>query len=109
MDIEFNLDGVLLLQLVVATVLPLIVGLVTTRVVSPGVKAILLAFLALLTALGAEALAAAEAGVTYDLGRGLFLALASFLIAVGMHYGLWKPTTLSAQVQDVHATTLIGR
>lgn len=104
MDIVFNLDPYLVIQLLVSTVLPLLVGLVTTRVTHGGVKAALLALLALVTSLLTELGVAVSNGETYDLGQGLLLAIPTFLIAVGMHYGLWKPTTASTKVQNVLVT-----
>jgi hypothetical protein len=105
MNIVFNLPPALVLGLLVSTVLPIIVGLVTTRVTHSGVKAVLLAVLAAVTGLLTELLAAVNAGTAYDLGTGLVLALTAFLIAVAMHYGLWKPTTVSAKAQDMMVTS----
>lgn len=104
MDIAFTLDPALVIGLLVSTVLPLLVGLVTTRVTASGVKAVLLAALALLTSLLTELGVAVTNGETYDIGQGLLLAIPTFLIAVGMHYGLWKPTTASAKAQNVLVT-----
>lgn len=104
MDIAFTLDPALVIGLLVSTVLPLLVGLVTTRVTAPGVKAVLLAALALLTSLLTELGVAISNGATYDVGQGLLLAIPTFLIAVGMHYGLWKPTTTSTKAQNVLVT-----
>jgi hypothetical protein len=99
MNITFNLDPALIIQLLVSTVLPLLVGLVTTRVTHSGVKAVVLAGLALLTSLLTELGVAVSSGTAYDIGQGLLLAIPTFLVAVGMHYGLWKPTTVSAKAQ----------
>lgn len=104
MDIVFNLPPALVLGLVVSTLLPILVGLVTTRVTSSGVKAVLLAALAAVTGLLTELLASVNAGVAYDLGTGLLLALGAFAIAVAMHFGLWKPTTVAAKAQNVLVT-----
>lgn len=104
MNIEFNLPPALVLGLVVSTVLPILVGLVTTRVTHGGTKAVILAALAALTGLLTELLAAVNAGVAYDLGNGLVFALTAFLVAVAMHYGLWKPTTVSTKAQEVLVT-----
>lgn len=104
MNLSFTLDLALVIGLLVSTVLPLLVGLVTTRVTHGGVKAALLAGLALLTSLLTEWGVAVQSDTTYDVGRGLLLAIPTFLIAVGMHYGLWKPTTASAKVQAVGVT-----
>lgn len=99
--IEFNIDPALVVSLIVGTVLPLLVGLVTTRVTHSGVKAVLLAGLSLVTALGTELGASWSRGDAYDLGTGLLIALPTFLVAVGLHYGLYKPVGASAAVQSV--------
>ena len=102
--IEFNLPPALILGLLVSTVLPILTGLVTTRVTRPGVRAVILAALAAVTGLGTELLASLNAHVAYDLGNGLFLALTAFLVAVAMHFGLWKPTTIADKAQGVLVT-----
>lgn len=99
--ITSSIDPALVIQLLVSTVLPLLVGLITTRVTRPGLKAVLLAVAALATSLLTELGVAVTNGVAYDIGAGLLLALPGFLVAVGMHYGLWKPLGASAAVQDV--------
>ncbi len=99
--ITFSLDPSLVIALLVSTVLPVLVGLVTTRVTSGGTKATLLATLALVTSLLTELGRAIADGVPYDLGTGLLLALPVFVVSVAMHYGLWKPTGLSTAAQDV--------
>ncbi len=104
MNIAFSLDPALIIGLLVSTVLPLLVGLVTTRVTSGGIKAVLLAGLALVTSLLTELGVAVSNGETYDLGRGLLIAIPTFLIAVGMHFGLWKPVGAAAGAQSVLVT-----
>lgn len=99
--IEFTLDPILVAQLVAAAFLPLLVGLVTTRVTNGGVKGVLLAALSLVASLLAELIRAWQNGQSYDLGVGLLLALPTFLTAVGLHIGIWKPSGVSAAVQDV--------
>lgn len=84
------------LGFVIGVVLPLLVGLVTTRVTSSGVQAILLAVLSALNGFLSELLSP-----TFDLKTALLTWLGSFLIAVGTHYGFWKPVGLSARLQDV--------
>lgn len=98
--ITFTLDGGLLLQQVITVVLPILVGLVTTRVTSARTKAILLAALSVVSSLLTEIMTAVESGTGYDLGRGLSMAMFTFVGAVAMHYGLFKPTGVSAAAQD---------
>lgn len=101
MNIVFNLPPALIVGLIVSTILPILTGLVTTRVTSGGVKAVILAALAAVTGLGTELLASIQSETTYDFGTGLVLALTAFLIAVAMHFGLWKPTTVAEKAQNV--------
>ncbi|WP_314097867.1 hypothetical protein [Microbacterium foliorum] len=98
---NFTLDPALVIQLLVSTILPLLVGLVTKTITRPGVKAVLLALLSLVTSLLVELGAAVTAATTYDVGRGLLLALPTFLIAVGLHYGLWKPVGAAEKLQEI--------
>jgi hypothetical protein len=99
--VAFTVDPAGLVQLALAFVLPVLVGLVTKRVTSSAVKAWLLAGLTLATSLLVELGRALEAGSTFDLGAALFLALPAFVVSVATHYGLWKPTGVSARVQAV--------
>ncbi|WP_251048711.1 hypothetical protein [Microbacterium sp. ISL-103] len=105
--LEFTLDVALVIQLLVSTVLPLLVGLVTKTVTRPGVKAVLLALLSLVTSLLVELGASISAGTAYDIGQGLLLALPTFLIAVGLHYGLWKPVGASEKAQELFDSSTI--
>lgn len=104
MNVNFDLPPALILGLIVSVVLPLLVGLVTTRVTASGTKAVLLAALASITGLGTELVNAVNTGTSYDLGTGIILALSSFLIAVGIHAGIYKPTGATAAVQSVGVT-----
>lgn len=102
--VAFTLDPALVIQLVVSTVLPLLVGLVTKVTTHAGIKAVLLAAFALATSLLTELGEAFARGDTYDAGRGLLLALPTFLIAVGLHYGLWKPVGAATAAQRTFTT-----
>jgi hypothetical protein len=93
-----NLDNAYWLGLLISVVLPVLVGLVTTRVTHAGVKAVLL--LALSTANGfvVEYLGPHDAG--YSVQTAAILALVSFTVSVLMHFGLLKPTGISGRAQD---------
>lgn len=91
----------LLFGLLASTVFPLLVGLVTTRDTNPGRKAVLLAALSVLIPLASELANALLTETRYDLGAALFVALTGFLVAVGVHYGFWKPTGVSGKAQDL--------
>lgn len=85
------------LGLLTSVVLPVLVGLVTTRVTSAGLKAVLL--LALSTASGfiVEATGPHDAG--YSVGTAAVLALVAFGTGVLAHFGLWKPIGVSVKAQ----------
>lgn len=92
------------LTLCVTVLLPVLVGLVTKASTSSGVKALLLAFLSAVTGIASALIQANNDNVDVDLYR-LFLASVSvFVVAVALHYGLWKPTAVSATVQGVLVT-----
>ena len=98
---EFTLDTAQILALVVGLVLPALVGLVTQKVTSSRLKALLLAALSALTGLGSELLTAVQSGSGYDFGTGVVTALGVFVLAVVTHYGLLKPTGVTDAVQRV--------
>lgn len=99
--ITLGFDLAQFIGLLSGVVLPLLVGLVTTRVTNGGIKAIALAALSVGINLLSELGTAITAGTAYDLGAALLAGLGTFLVAVGMHYGLWKPTGSSAAAQNV--------
>lgn len=98
--VTLHFDWPMLLTLLSGVVLPLVVGLVTTRDTNPNRKAVLLAALSVLIPLVSELGNALSTGAAYDLGTALMTALGTFLIGVGLHYGLWKPTGVSARAQE---------
>lgn len=103
MLIEFHPTALQVVQLLIAVVLPLLVGLVTTRTTSAGLKAVLLAALSAVSALLTSLAAAIETNQPYDLAAALFATVMTFLVAVGMHFGIYKPTGASVAVQNVGA------
>jgi hypothetical protein len=101
--IAFEPNLGLTLKLIIGVVIPLAVGLVTTKVTASGTKALLLAGLSLVAGVLTEFAAAVSAGQTFELFASLAGALTIFLIAVGTHYGLWKPVGASRALQAVGA------
>jgi len=101
--IAFTLDPLTVVHLVVAFVLPVVVGLVTTRVTSSSTRAWVLSALTLVTSLLVELGRAIESGTTYDVGVALLAALPAFVISVSTYYGLWKPTGVTDAAQGVGA------
>ncbi|MEU8525242.1 hypothetical protein AB0C77_06510 [Streptomyces sp. NPDC048629] len=91
------LDRAYWLGLLISVVLPVLVGLVTTRVTHAGTKAVLL--LALSTANG-FLIELSNPGPGWDAGTAAVLALVSFGTAVLAHFGLWKPVGVAGKAQD---------
>ncbi len=79
-------------------VLPLVVGLVTTRVTSSGAKAVILLALNAVAGLLDQFFLTPE-GFDWK-GVGITV-LASFIVGVATHFGLWKPLGASEALQDV--------
>ena len=105
----FTLDWAVVVQILLAVVMPLLVGLVTTRVTSGSVKAWLLAGLTLATAVITQLGAAITSGTPFDLGLALLSTIGAFIVSVGTYYGLLKPTGIAVKAQDVENTTLVDR
>lgn len=85
---------------IVPVLLPVVVGLVTTKMHTSGYKAATLAFLSLVSGLLVAAVDAWSAGKGFDLVGALPNAFSTFTIAVASHYGLWKPAGVSAAAQE---------
>lgn len=96
-----NLDTAYWLGLAISVVLPVLVGLVTTRVTSGGVKAVLLLAL---TAANGFLVELSQASDGYSIGTAVILWGASFAIGVLTHFGLYKPTGISGAAQDTLRT-----
>lgn len=101
----FTIDWAQAISLMIGVILPILVGLVTTRVTASGTKAVLLAILSIVTSMLTEILEAINTGTVFDFGVFLITAIGTFVIAVATHYGLWKPTTVSEKAQNVLVTS----
>lgn len=91
---------VALLALLIGTVLPILVGIVTTKVESRKVKSILLITLSAVSGLLTGALQGGGA-VTKE---ALYAGFVSYITAIAVHYGVYKPSGVTEVVQ-----TKIGR
>lgn len=98
---QVTLDGAYWLGLLIAVVLPVLVGLVTTRVVHAGTKAVLLLVLSTINGFLAELSAG---GPGFDAGTTAVLAAVSFATGVLAHFGLWKPVGVSRKTQEMFVT-----
>lgn len=88
--IVWNLDWIMVLTFVVATVLPLLVAMTSTKLTDGKTKGILLAVLALATSLLSGILDALTTGAVYDVGANLQLLLGVFIWAVASYFGIWR-------------------
>lgn len=105
----FSLDWAIVIQIILAVFLPILVGLVTTRVTAGSVKAWLLAGLTLATSVITQLSQAVSSNTPFDLGLALLAVIPAFAISVATYYGLWKPTGVGVAAQKVEATTLVDR
>ena len=99
--LEFSIDHIAVTQFVVATLFPLAVGIVTTKLTQGWIKSILLASIALLSGLGAEAVRTWQDGGSFDVGVGLIAGLPAWVIAATAHTNFWKPIGATDAVQEV--------
>lgn len=97
----FDLDGWQALSTALGTVLPIIVALVTRADAPAAVKSWLLAGLSAVSGFGSQLLAAHDAAVAYNVATGLLTAVTTFVVGVGVHYGLWKPTGITARAAEL--------
>lgn len=93
-----SLDRAYWLGLLVSVILPVLVGLVTTRVTHAGVKAVLLLGLSAVNGFVVEYAGPHDAG--YSVGTAAVLALVGFGTAVLAHFGFWKPVGVAGRAQD---------
>lgn len=91
--IEFVINWLLLAQVGVATLLPLVVALVTTKMTPSSRKAVLLLALSALTSLLTQLVDALTTGAVFDLFAALVMAFVTFIVAVAMHFGVWRSET----------------
>lgn len=90
--VVFSLDLAIVIQIVLAVFLPILVGLVTTRVTKGSIKAWLLAGLTLVTSVLTQLGQAIASNTPFDIGLALLAVIPAFAISVATYYGLWKPT-----------------
>lgn len=86
-----------LVSLLVGTVLPIGVGIITTRKTKPGVKAVLLAAASAVSGLLTAYLQTPNG---FDWDGAIISWIATFLAAVATHYGWWRPTGTAEIVQN---------
>lgn len=96
-----RVDWPQLLNLLVAVIFPVLVGVVTTSNVRSDWKAVLLATLSLVSGLASALLTAILNGVPFDVIAAFLTGLAAWIIALATYAGFWKPTGVAAAAQRV--------
>lgn len=91
------------LSALLGALLPLLVGLVTQKVTSPGLKAVLLAALAAIAGVVPEL-----AAPNFHWQQALFDAVLAFIVGAGAHFGFYSKVkigskTITNHLQDVGA------
>lgn len=94
------LEKMNLLALFIQVVLPIFVGLVTKRSWPAGVKAVLLLLLTAATQF-LTAWQDTPDGTVFNWKTALYSTTIGFVIAVAIHFGLWKPTGVADTAQDL--------
>ncbi len=84
-----------LISAVVGTLLPILVAVITDRVASGAVKAVVLLALAALSSFLTEWLVALQTAATFDFAQAAFGVLLTFVVAVAGHFGFWKPANIT--------------
>lgn len=100
-----RLDWPQLLNLLIAVIFPVLVGVVTTSNVRSTWKAILLATISLVSGLASALLTAILDGVPFDVVAAFLTGLAAWIIALATYAGFWKPTGVAAAAQRVGVQT----
>ncbi|MGW1998214.1 hypothetical protein [Embleya sp. NPDC001921] len=85
-------------SLLVGVILPILVGLATKVTTSASTKAVALAFLSAVSGFVSEML---DSGDSFRWSTALITWAATFIVAVAVHFGLWKPTGASGAAQKV--------
>lgn len=100
---------VFLLQLVVSVFLPLLVGIVTTKVTSPAKKAVTLAALSGITAIVSAIVSALVEHTPLDIVMLVLGVFASFVVAVATYFGVWSRPTSSGESVSAKIVANVGR
>lgn len=107
--IVWNIDWIMVLTFIVATFLPLLVAVVSTKLTNGRTKGILLAVLAFVTSLLSGILDALVKNEPYDIGAQLVLLLSVFAWSVASYFGVWRAKGSSGESIADTVTNTVGR
>lgn len=94
-----------LLNLVLATLLPILTALVTARFANSAWKSITLLALTVLSTALQEVF---NQGGTFDVSQFLYTTVFQFLMSVGLHFGLLKPAKVTGDEGLVSRSVPVG-
>lgn len=102
---ETTITTVQIVSMLIGIVLPVLVGLVTTKVTEKRVKAVLLALLAAVTGFLTELLHAMNTQAEFGWDQAALAWLGTFITAVTVHFGFMKPVGVTDKAQASLVTT----
>lgn len=83
------------LSIILSVFLPILVGLATRESTHPGIKAVLLLALSIITSVVHSAYDAVQNNIHWSWQPVVYSAVISFIVGVTSHFGLWSPTGVS--------------
>lgn len=92
------------LTLILGAIIPFLTGLVTKKMASSAVKSVCTAVLS--TAAGIFGAAQLEGSLNLELA--IVNILVAFITAISLYYGLYRPTTAAAKVQNIAPEVGLG-
>lgn len=108
---DFSQGWVAILQVMLAIVIPVLVGLVTDRLTASWVKALVLAVLSALSVLVTSLLEVLTGGGTFE-SFDWVNAVGTFIVSVGIaqlsYLGLWQKWGVTQAAQNTTALQLFG-
>lgn len=105
----FDINWIAVLTFAIGTLLPLLVGIVTTKVTSPARKAVYLALLSFAASILTEIVNALTSGEAYNVGAGLLAFGAIFVLSVASYFGVWSRPTSSGESISAKLVNSVGR
>jgi len=89
-----------LLSLVITVLLPIVVALITKRSQPAAVKAVLLLLFSAISTFLQAWVASLQAGESFVWTVVAYNVVVNFVLAIAIHFGLWKPTGATDTAQD---------
>jgi len=103
---SFDTEWVGVIQFIIAVGLPVLVGIVTTKVTKSWIKVVLLGGLTFVSTILTGLLDANTAGVQFQWLSALLNAGASWAYSIAIHFGIWKPLKVTDRVQESEALVI---